>query len=135
GLVVFGDGPVAEAGVPPRSWVEVFRAAGLFRDKMEGQTDRGQATFVGQFLSARSGRPVEIEVKQRAATATLRKSEGRSRQARYYCAIAGGEVLPTAEPAPELQVSAEADPVAGQASAPAAAAPSGDGAKNDLVWC
>jgi hypothetical protein len=74
--------------VLPREWVQVFLDAGVFEDQLQGKNGRGQATWVGTFLAARTGRTVTVSRDEGVMIATLRRNDVRGDQKRYFFEVA-----------------------------------------------
>src|SRR5262249_33688374 len=84
-LFTFDGTPIdQEVGLVPKDWVPVALRANVYRDALMDKTPKGQATWMGTFLSARTCREVEISTKEGLATAKLFRSLGRSNQKRYW---------------------------------------------------
>lgn len=86
-----GDSGSSAAGKLPKAWVPLFAEQDLCRNQLAGKSQKSQETFVGKFLSGKTGRCVDVSLPTRLGKATLNKIDARGGQKLYYFALAQAE--------------------------------------------
>jgi hypothetical protein len=117
-------------GKMSKEWAPLFAAAGVFKDRLATQSDRGCQTFVGRFLSGKTDRAIDISVGTNSGTAVLRLNQVKANQRRYYFEAHAASPADNAAPPTGAQPGGNgqaAAPAVAAAPAPAAGVP-GDGA-------
>ena len=78
----------ASIGQAAKLWTSIFLDADLCADKLHDRNAKARDTMVGQFLSGKVDRMVDITVQAGSGTATLRAKPGRGKQKLYWFEIA-----------------------------------------------